>query len=61
MDAAELGRVAYKTYCNNVAGRSVQGEALPVWDDQLPKIKAAWAACAQAVAAVVTDSTRKEA
>lgn len=44
-----LGRVAYKTYCVEVGGKSVRGETLPTWDDQADAIKAAWVAAATAV------------
>jgi len=46
---AGLGQVAYEAYVGQVGGKSVRGEALPSWEDQDPKVAAAWCAAAQAV------------
>jgi hypothetical protein len=47
-----LGRVAYEAYSASVGGKSVRGEALPTWDDQVEDnrdVAAAWCAAGQAV------------
>jgi hypothetical protein len=47
-----LGRVAYEAYSSAVDGKSVRGESLPTWNEQVrehPQIAAAWCAVGQAV------------
>lgn len=49
---AGLGQVAYDAYSASVGGKSVKGEALPTWDEQVQDnhdVAAAWCAAAQAV------------
>lgn len=49
---AGLGRVAYDAYSAAVGGKSVRGEALPSWDEQIKtnyNVATAWCATAQAV------------
>jgi hypothetical protein len=52
LPGAGLGRVAYDAYRKAVEGRSVRGDELPSWGEQVahnPNIAAAWCAAAQAV------------
>lgn len=52
LPGAGLGRVAYEAYSAAVGGKSVRGEALPSWDEQVeknPDVAAAWCAAGQAV------------
>lgn len=51
LPGAGLGCIAYEAYVAAVGGRSVKGDALPAWDDQDPRIAAAWCAVGQAVIA----------
>lgn len=54
LPGAGLGRIAYETYAAEVGGKSVKGESLPSWDEQLeknPEVAAAWCAVGQAVIA----------
>ena len=55
-----LGRVAYDAYAAAVGGRSVRGEALPTWDEQVQDnhdVAAAWCAAAQAVITATIERT----
>ncbi len=56
-----LGRIAYEAYSASVGGKSVTGQKLPSWDEQVTdkhEIAAAWCAAAQAViTATITRST----
>ena len=57
---AGLGRVAYEAYREAVGGKSVRGEALPSWDEQVQDnhdVAAAWCAAAQAVIAATIERT----
>ncbi len=47
---AGYGQVAYEGYLIDCGGKSIRGETLPSWSDQLPEIRAHWDAAAQAVA-----------
>lgn len=49
LPGAGLGRIAYEAYSAAVGGRSVRGEALPSWDEQIHDVRAAWCAVGQAV------------
>jgi hypothetical protein len=52
LPGAGLGRVAYEAYSASVGGKSVRGEKLPTWDEQVADnhdVAAAWCAAAQAV------------
>jgi len=47
-DGKSGGERAYEAYVKHVGGKSVHGEELPAWDDQLPGIRDAWEAAAAA-------------
>lgn len=58
---ATLGRIAYEAYSEAVDGKSVRGEGLPSWDEQVEKnhdVAAAWCAAAQAV--ITATISRKD-
>lgn len=46
----ELGKVAYDAYGNSVQWKTVSGHQMPLWEEQHPRLKAAWDSAAQAVA-----------
>lgn len=49
---AGLGAIAYEAYSAAVDNKSVHGDVLPSWDDQVekyPDVAAAWCAAGQAV------------
>jgi len=55
---ADLGKIAYDAYVESVGGKSVRGEPLPTWEEQLeskPEVARAWKAAA---IAVVDELTR---
>lgn len=52
LPGAGLGQIAYEAYSASVGGKSVRGEQLPTWDEQVTDnhdVAAAWCAAAQAV------------
>lgn len=52
-----FGQIAYEAYYESVAGKSlVSGESLPAWDEQSPRIMAAWDAAGQAVSRAVNGA-----
>lgn len=41
----DLGKASYEAYCEAVGGKSIRGEDLPTWEEQVaknPKIAFAW-------------------
>lgn len=50
----DLGKVAYEGYFAKCEGKSlISGSPLPKWEEQSPKIRAAWGAAADAVMQVI--------
>jgi len=50
------GQIAYEGYFESCDGKSlISGAPLPVWDNQVDKIKDAWEAAAQEVKSQVED------
>jgi hypothetical protein len=48
-----LGQIAYEAYCETTNWKSIRGDDLPSWEEQLernPNIAQAWNNAAQAVA-----------
>lgn len=60
LDPAELGRIAYKTYCTKRGGRAYDGSPIPDWADMRPGIRDAWAAAALHVARTVRTADAEQ-
>lgn len=44
-----LGQVAYEAYGDSRGWRVFSGDQMPSWDEQVPELREAWEAAAQAV------------